>query len=346
MSSLLYLQLQYAWHGLSDSFKWNIVVSAVVDDAELRGNVIKSFVVNLLSLTFIYALDLFLLPLVQHHPNWFHRNIGWFYQALWLFPVMSVSLYLNSLWCSTIAQRTYLLKHGPSAPTLTRDSTRNYLGILNALTNSTYRIVMIFTCLVSSFVLRFIPYIGPLASFVFLCWVDSYYCFEFVWIAKGMSPVKRIRHIEERWAYYFAFGLPVTMLCTWGTGLANAACFALIFPVYIILAMHADPVPLKPYSREPGTMLPIRLPIFAAVLWLNNKMVNILSITSSCQSNGSTYPSGLSKDFSDEADSIEEGTQATCVPRYPASYGSETSNGSANSYKQTTGRVVIRRKLD
>ena len=64
-------------------------------DAELRGNVIKSFVVNLLSLTFIYALDLLLLPLVQHHPNWFHRNIGWFYQALWLFPVMSVSLYLN-----------------------------------------------------------------------------------------------------------------------------------------------------------------------------------------------------------------------------------------------------------
>ena len=29
---------------------------------------------------------------------------------------------------------------------------------------------------------------------------------RFVWIAKGMSPVKRMRHIEERWAYYFAFG--------------------------------------------------------------------------------------------------------------------------------------------
>lgn len=81
--------------------------------------------------------------------------------------------YDQSLWCSTIAQRTYLLKHGPSAQTLALDSTAKYLGILNALTNSTYRIVMIFTCLSSSFVLRFIPYIGSLASFIFLCWVDA-----------------------------------------------------------------------------------------------------------------------------------------------------------------------------
>jgi len=258
---------------------------------------------------------------------------------------MSVSLYLNSLWCSTIAQRTYLLKHGPSAQTLALDSTAKYLGILNALTNSTYRIVMIFTCLSSSFILHFIPYIGSLASFVFLCWVDAYYCFEFVWIAKGMSPVKRMRHIEERWAYYFAFGLPVTMLCSWGTSLANAACFALIFPVYIILAMHVHPVPLEPYSCDSGTtrpFMPTRLPIFAAVLWLNDKIVNILSIRSSStshQSNGhhpSTHQSSLIKDLSDEADSIEEGTRVTYR---------DSENGTSLR-KQTTERVTIRRKLD
>lgn len=29
---------------------------------------------------------------------------------------------------------------------------------------------------------------------------------RFVWIARGMSLAKRVRHVEERWAYYFAFG--------------------------------------------------------------------------------------------------------------------------------------------
>ena len=29
---------------------------------------------------------------------------------------------------------------------------------------------------------------------------------RFVWIARGLSLSRRIRHLEERWAYYFAFG--------------------------------------------------------------------------------------------------------------------------------------------
>ena len=29
---------------------------------------------------------------------------------------------------------------------------------------------------------------------------------RFVWIARGLPLSRRIRHLEERWAYYFAFG--------------------------------------------------------------------------------------------------------------------------------------------
>lgn len=50
---------------------------------------------NLLSLTSIYTFDLLLLPLVRDEQKWLHRNFGWFYQVLWLFPVISVSFYLN-----------------------------------------------------------------------------------------------------------------------------------------------------------------------------------------------------------------------------------------------------------
>lgn len=55
----------------------------------------KSLLVNLLSLTSIYFFDLLLLPLTKEHEHWLRRNVGWFYQALWLFPVVGVSLYLN-----------------------------------------------------------------------------------------------------------------------------------------------------------------------------------------------------------------------------------------------------------
>lgn len=29
---------------------------------------------------------------------------------------------------------------------------------------------------------------------------------RFVWVAKGMNLAQRVRHLEERWAYYLAFG--------------------------------------------------------------------------------------------------------------------------------------------
>ncbi|TFK72171.1 hypothetical protein BDN72DRAFT_836563 [Pluteus cervinus] len=283
----LQLQLRWIWRGLYDAFRWNVVFSTIVGDAEIRANVYKSLMLNSLSLTSIYAFDLLVFPLVKDQERWLHRNLGWFYQALWLFPVVGASFYLNSSWCSIIAKRTYALQYGlkSMAPQPT-----TYTGLLTALATSAYRAVMVMTSVVVSFTLQTIPYVGPIASFTFLCWIDSYYCFEFVWIARGMSLAKRIRHIEERWAYYFAFGLPSAALCTFGTGLANAAIFALIYPAYIILAMNARPVPQDPYNpmpltsgdqdviRHPSPFVPIRIPIFAVVLWLNDAIVKVLNV--------------------------------------------------------------------
>lgn len=115
---------------------------------------------------------------------------------------------------------------------------------------------------------------------------------------------------------FFVFihpGLPTAVLCTYGTGLANAAIFALVFPVvrnrlyypencldhlkfqkYIIMAMHAKPVPADPYNpmsplpasrpgenevvRHPSPFVPIRIPIFALVIWLNDGIVRVLNV--------------------------------------------------------------------
>ena len=64
-------------------------------DSEVRGNVFKSLILNTVSLVSIYFFDWLLLPLAQEQQKWFHRNIGWFYQVLWLLPVVGVSFYLN-----------------------------------------------------------------------------------------------------------------------------------------------------------------------------------------------------------------------------------------------------------
>ncbi|KAL0947076.1 hypothetical protein HGRIS_013217 [Hohenbuehelia grisea] len=324
----LHLQALWAWRGLYDAFRWNVVFSMVSSDNEIRANVYKSLLLNSLSLISIYTFDFLLNPLVQDRQQWFHRNIGWFYQALWLGPVVGVSFYLNSSWCTLIAKRTFVLHKGQRA---TAPQSSTYSGMLKAVATSAYRVVMVFTSVIISFALRNIPVVGSTASFIFLCWVDAYYCFEFVWMANGLSLSRRILHLEERWAYYFAFGLPSSALCTWGSGLANAAIFALTFPAYIIMAMHARPVPRDPYNptsdaptvpqgtqddsiRHPSPLVPIRLPIFTVVLWLNDWIVRILSVGGG--GGGKRTNNGRSRALSDTTTQFaEEGAAVELMPQ-------------------------------
>ncbi|KAF9036588.1 etoposide-induced protein 2.4-domain-containing protein [Panaeolus papilionaceus] len=282
------LQLKWAFKGLVDAFRWNVLITTVMSDAEIRAHVYKSLLLNSLSLVSIYIFDWLLHPLVQGQERWLHRNIGRFYQVLWLLPLVGASLYLNGTWSSTIAKRIYLLQHGgrPAAPQAV-----SYTGILNSLATSAYRVIMVCTSFMVWYALSMIPFVGHPLGFLFFCWVDAYYCFEHLWIARGYSLSRRIRHLEERWAYFLAFGLPSTAVCVWSSTLANAALFALVYPWFIIMAMHAQPVPEDPYNpmppqipgpqdcaiHHPSPFIPIRLPIFALVLTINDAVVRVLN---------------------------------------------------------------------
>jgi len=168
---------------------------------------------------------------------------------------------LQSSWCTLIAKRTFVLQHGNRA---VQAQPVTYNGMLTMLATSAYRAVMVLTSVIVSFALGAIPRIGPFIGFAFMCWSDAFVllplpptptniradiiassnadliasrdnrliCSEnrFIWIARGLSLTSRVRHLEERWVYYFAFGFPSAAICTWGSGLANAALFALLFP--------------------------------------------------------------------------------------------------------------------
>jgi hypothetical protein len=128
-----------------------------------------------------------------------------------------------------------------------------------------------------------------------------------------------------------ALGLLSAAICTWSSSLANAALFALVFPVvrssirirfpfyndhtsqYVIMAMHARPVPRDPYNpippaqdktiRHPSPFIPIRLPIFAIVIWLNEWLVWLLSVGGPRE----TTSAGHRRRMSDAVESVEEG---------------------------------------
>lgn len=91
------------------------------------------------------------------------------------------------------------------------------------------------------------------------------------------------------------------------------------------MAMHARPMPIDPYSPLPSSLssinaaenevishpspfVPIRLPIFALVIWLNDWIVRILSVGGgSGNSRRGITSTGRHRTFSESAESVEEG---------------------------------------
>jgi etoposide-induced 2.4 mRNA len=166
--------------------------------------VLKSLILNGVSLVSIYTFDYLLLPLATR--GGIHRNIGWLYRVLWLIPLAATSLYLNVRIVNMHLQEAMrILCHNravgpawlPSAVTLSNmESVRRFLRqltagqpcfslvlyygtecqlyrMLTALASSAYRVVMIITSIILTNTFSYVPVIGPFLGFAFLCWVNA-----------------------------------------------------------------------------------------------------------------------------------------------------------------------------
>ena len=92
---------------------------------------------------------------------------------------------------------------------------------------------------------------------------------------------------------------------------------------YIIMAMHARPIPIDPFNpagiedtiRHPSPYIPIRIPVFSVVVWLNDILVRVISLVGAF---GGPRPNGPatmthSRAFSDSVESAEEGEAVPLV---------------------------------
>jgi len=90
---------------------------------------------------------------------------------------------------------------------------------------------------------------------------------------------------------------------------------------FIILAMYARPMPVDPYSplppnqqqdgiRHPSPLVPIRLPIFTVVIWLNDLIVRVLSV-----GGGSPSRKGIARN--EVTETMEEGGGLNSIPLRP-----------------------------
>ncbi|KAJ1990379.1 hypothetical protein H4R33_001741 [Dimargaris cristalligena] len=196
-------------------------------------------------------------------------TIAFAYNAFWLYPVYCLSFLLNAIWYQEIADRVYSMRGGePTHQPIT------YSGLLQSIASEIYRILLFFTYVVWASLIYLIPWVGPVASFIYFCWIYAFYCFEYQWINKNWSFEKRLDYLEGHWAYFLGFGLPCTLCTFFSTQFVSAGVFAFLFPMYIIMANIARPLPRRSDPTIQVRFLPDRLPIFKLSKTINTFLLH------------------------------------------------------------------------
>ncbi|RKP38992.1 etoposide-induced protein 2.4-domain-containing protein, partial [Dimargaris cristalligena] len=251
-------QLWFVWAGVKDASAWPTSLIVVYGSKTIQQRVLKCVFLNgILFLGSILFYQVVLLRLNWYLLHILAYTIAFAYNAFWLYPVYCLSFLLNAIWYQEIADRVYSMRGGePTHQPIT------YSGLLQSIASEIYRILLFFTYVVWASLIYLIPWVGPVASFIYFCWIYAFYCFEYQWINKNWSFEKRLDYLEGHWAYFLGFGLPCTLCTFFSTQFVSAGVFAFLFPMYIIMANIARPLPRRSDPTIQVRFLPDRLPIF------------------------------------------------------------------------------------
>ncbi|CAG8547198.1 6137_t:CDS:10, partial [Dentiscutata heterogama] len=193
------------------------------------------------------------------------------YQLLWVYPIFILSFVLNAMWYQEIADRAFRMYYGPPI-----NSRRTYPRALKVMADEIYRALLFMNYLIVATLVYVIPVIGPIISFMYFCWIYAYYSFEYKWINQGWSLEQRIGYFEERWSYFAGFGFLFTVITFFVDQFLSAGVFALFFPLYIIMATNAIPMPRHDERSRFSSLVPYRLRIFWVAKKLNDKIIGSL----------------------------------------------------------------------
>ncbi|CCU99074.1 unnamed protein product [Malassezia sympodialis ATCC 42132] len=191
------------------------------------------------------------------------------------------SYLLASTWSTSIAEAAFLAQNiqPRAAPPVDHPWVEHVV-----------RFALVLNYSVACFAVQSLPWVGPLLAFVFMCFVDGYFCFEQVWVVRGWSLEKRLRFAESHWSFLLGFGVPSTAISFFHpSGLLNLMLFMLVFPICTVLAYLADPQPhssafgaqtsMLPSTVQGGReqllawLLPARIPLFWPTVQLRRWLV-------------------------------------------------------------------------
>eukprot|EP00298_Acanthocystis_sp_HF-20_P001896 c12372_g1_i1.p1 GENE.c12372_g1_i1~~c12372_g1_i1.p1 ORF type:complete len:282 (+),score=64.05 c12372_g1_i1:133-978(+) len=246
-------------------------MSLLVKSRTLKSKTIQCFVLNAcIVLGSVFILNNVIQPVVHtvlpasESTATLNVIVKMIYEVCWLYPMYSLSILLNAMTYQTIASASYALQFG------TKMNTFTYTWFIQQLGDQAYRLILCLFFLAHTLVLEFIPFIGLILSVVFVSWLYSFYCFEYVWGLSQWQLEKQISLFEGRWAFFLGFGMPCSIIAHVYPLVVSGAIIGALFPICIIMATIAEVPPPPPNSK-----FPIRIQLFSSSRYLTLATIHL-----------------------------------------------------------------------
>lgn len=191
----------------------------------------------------------------------------------WIYPIYCISFILNSIWYQDIANYAFII-HGnkPSREGFTMSR------FMASIAQEIYRLLLLALLYVQILIFSQIPIFGNFIFGFYFCFLYAFYSFEYKWNLENKPLESRITYFETRWIYFCGFGFPSVVLTYVFPGFVSVGLFALAFPLFILLAIVADPLIHSDLSGVNSTTKLSnwqRFPIFSIAKRINVALLRI-----------------------------------------------------------------------
>ena len=181
--------------------------------------------------------------------------------VLYIVPLFLLCKILNAIWFQDLADSAFLSSRGRTVKRFT---------VAAVIADSLWSVAIESVFLCQAYGSSYFPitFIGKCSYFLHLCLLNSMYCFEYKWFSQGFDLAHRIQFIEQNWLYFFAFGVPLTLVTSLGsTTVECGSIFSILFPFFIVAANQAQPV---------DNPIEYRLPVFKPTTYFMDFVVRVV----------------------------------------------------------------------
>eukprot|EP00842_Homolaphlyctis_polyrhiza_P001005 jgi/Hompol1/1905/HPOL_005780-RA len=267
------LVARYTWAGLYDASSWPLCLFVIYGSTTLKTKLLHSLLVNsALFLSSLLVFNYIMAPLASQATRSLGLHLNAFaasaYYAFWIYPLCTISLLANNKVYNEISARCYQIFHGKQARS---NVDRSLPKLLRSAISDAYRGLLMLIFLMQAAIAYNIPVVGSFISFWLFTFASAFFAFEYRWAGLKRSLAQEIDFFETHWAYFAGFGLPLTVPAFFFPQTISLGVFAIMFPMFIIMANAGKPLPTRKDPIQPHSWL-ARLPVF----WLSQKTAQLI----------------------------------------------------------------------